>query len=202
VEELLVRFGPLAVLIGAAIEYDATLILTGVVVHLGLIAFPTAIVAGGLGALLGDAVFFALGRRSGAALRRWDAYARVASVVERLAARSGPWEIVLARFIYGTRFASMFFWGARGLGWVRFAALDLVGSLLGALILVTLGFALSQSATALLGEVERVEKRLLAGAVAAAAVVLGFHVLGSRLRARRPAPRRYDRARGVRGPHA
>ena len=185
-EELLVRFGPLAVLVGAAIEYDGTLILAGVVVHLGLIGFPTAVVAGGVGALLGDSVFFALGRHGGAAVRRWAAYARVASFVERLAARSGPWEIVLARFVYGTRFASMFFWGIRGLAWVRFAALDLVGGLLGALILVTLGFALSQSATAVLGEVERVEKRLLGGAVVAAAVVLGFNALGRRLRAARP----------------
>jgi len=186
VEELLVRFGPLAVLVGAAIEYDGTLILAGVVVHLGLIGFPTAVVVGGVGALLGDSVFFALGRHGGAAVRRWAAYARVGSFVERLAARSGPWEIVLARFVYGTRFASMFFWGIRGLAWVRFAALDLVGGLLGALILVTLGFALSQSATAVLGEVERVEKRLLGGAVVAAAVVLGFNALGRRLRAARP----------------
>ena len=185
-EELLVRFGPLAVLVGAAIEYDGTLILAGVVVHLGLMSFPAAVAAGGVGALLGDAVFFALGRRGGAAVRRWDAYARVASLVERLAARSGPWEIVLARFVYGTRFASMFFWGIRGLGWVRFAALDLVGGLLGALVLVTLGFALSQSATAVLGGVERIEKRLLGAAVVTAAVLLGFNWLGRRLRAAVP----------------
>ena len=77
---------------------------------------------------------------------------------------------MLARFVYGT----------------RFAALDLVGGLLGAFILVTVGFALSRSATAVLGEVERVEKRLLGGAVVAAAVVLGFNALGHRLGAARP----------------
>jgi len=182
----LVRFGPLAVLVGAALEYDGTLILAGVVVHLGLIGFPAAIAAGAVGALLGDSVLFALGRRGGAAVRRWDAYTRVASLVERLAARSGPWEIVLARFVYGTRFASMFFWGVRGLGWARFAALDLAGASLGAVILVTLGFALSHSATAVLGEVERVEKRLLGGAVVAVVVVLGFNALGRRLRTAPP----------------
>src|SRR5262249_45555635 len=154
VEELLVHYGPLAVLVGAAIEYDGTLIVAGVVVHLGLIAFPTAVAAGGIGALLGDSVIFAVGRRGGAAVRRWSAYARVESFVERLTTRCGPWEIVVARFVYGTRVASMFFWGVRGLGWLTFAALDLVGALLGALILVTLGFVLSQSATALLGEVD------------------------------------------------
>jgi len=106
--------------------------------------------------------------------------------IERLAARIGPWEIVLARFVYGTRFASMLFWGIRRLGWLRFVALDLVGSLLGALILVTLGFALSQSATAVIGEVERVEKRLLGAALVAAAAVVGFHALGRRVRAARP----------------
>lgn len=185
-EELLVRFGPLAVLVGAAIEYDGTLVLAGVAAHLGLIAFPTVVVAGGVGALLGDSVFFALGQRGGATVRRWPAFARVESYVERLATGSGPWEIVLARFVYGIRFASAFFWGLRGLGWVRFAALDLVGGLLGALILGALGFALGQSATAVLGDVERVEKRLLVGAIAAAAVVLCFHAVARRVRAARP----------------
>jgi membrane protein DedA with SNARE-associated domain len=80
----------------------------------------------------------------------------------------------------------MFFWGLRGLAWATFAALDLIGALLGALILVTLGFALSQSATAVLGEVERVEKRLAGGALVAAAVVLCFNVLSRRLRSARP----------------
>jgi membrane protein DedA with SNARE-associated domain len=98
-EELIVHFGPLAVLVGAAIEYDGTLILAGVVVHLGLIGFPNAVAAGGVGALLGDSIFFALGRRGGASVRDSSAYAQVESVVERLATRSGPWEIVLARFV-------------------------------------------------------------------------------------------------------
>jgi membrane protein DedA with SNARE-associated domain len=186
VEELLARFGPLAVLVGAAVEYDGTLILAGVVVHLGLMAFPTAVAAGGVGALLGDSVFFAFGRRGGAAVQRWNGYARIASFVEHLATRSGPWEIVLARFVYGTRVASMFFWGVRGLAYTRFAAFDLIGGLLGALVLVTLGFALSQSATAVLGGVERIEKRLLGAAVVTAAVLLGFNWLGRRLRATVP----------------
>jgi membrane-associated protein len=185
VEGLLVHFGALAVLVGAAIEYDGTLILAGVVVHLGLIPFATAVAAGGIGALLGDSIFFALGRHGAATVRRRSAYGRVESFVEKLATRSGPWEIVLARFVYGTRFASMFFWGLRGLGWVTFAALDLAGGLLGATILVTLGFTLSQSATAVLGDVERVEKRLLGGAMVAVAMVLGFNAVARRWRAAR-----------------
>jgi membrane protein DedA with SNARE-associated domain len=188
-EQLLARFGPIAVLVGAAIEYDGTLVLAGVVVHLGLIAFPIAVAAGGVGALLGDSVFYVAGRRGGASVRRSSAYTRVASFVEELATRAGPWEIVLARFVYGTRFASMFFWGLRGLGWPTFAALDLIGGLLGAIILVTLGFVFSQSATAVLGEVQRVEKRLLEGAVVAALVVLCFHTLARRARATRPLAR-------------
>jgi membrane protein DedA with SNARE-associated domain len=188
-EELLARFGPLAVLVGAAIEYDGTLILAGVVVHLGLIAFPVAVAAGGVGALLGDSVFFVAGRRSRAGVQHSSAYSRVASYVEQLATRTGPWEIVLARFVYGTRFASMFFWGMRGLGWLTFAMLDLIGALLGALILVTLGYVFSQSATAVLGEVERTEKRLLVGALVAALLVVCFHLLARRVRAARPLAR-------------
>jgi membrane protein DedA with SNARE-associated domain len=182
VEELLVHFGPLAVLVCAAIEYDGSLILAGVVVHLGFIAFPTAVAAGGVGALLGDSVLFALGQRGNATVRGWSAYARVESFVEKLTTRCGPWEIVLARFVYGTRVVSMLFWGVRGLSWLTFAGLDLLGGLLGALVLVALGFALSQSASVLLGEVDRVERRLLGCAIVAAVVVIGFNALTRRWR--------------------
>lgn len=48
-EDILVRFGPLAVLVGAGIEGDVTMILAGVIVHLGLLDGPVALVAGCLG---------------------------------------------------------------------------------------------------------------------------------------------------------
>src|SRR5439155_223752 len=82
-------------------------------------------------------------------------YLRAAPLIERLVARVGEREIVLSRFVYGTRIASMFFWGVHRLPYARFAAFDLVGCLLSAIVLAGLGFGLSTSAVALLGRVTR-----------------------------------------------
>src|SRR5215216_3605759 len=64
-QELLIRYGLLAVLFGSAFEGDFTLILAGVVAHLGIFAFPLAVAAGAAGSLIGDSAWYALGRLRG-----------------------------------------------------------------------------------------------------------------------------------------
>src|SRR5439155_324566 len=81
----------------------------------------------------GDEAWYVLGPLNSAAVRRSRLYLRAAPLIERLVARLGEREIVLSRFVYGTRIASMFFWGVHGLPYGRFAAFDLVGCLLSAI---------------------------------------------------------------------
>jgi membrane protein DedA with SNARE-associated domain len=64
----------------------------------------------------------------------------------------------------------MVFWGLQGLPFTRFAAVDGIGCLLGALVFSGLGYLVSGSATLLLGRVRRFELWLL-GAVAVGAVL-------------------------------
>jgi membrane protein DedA with SNARE-associated domain len=42
IEDMITRFGPLAVLIGAAVEGEVTMLLAGVAAHLGLLDFTGA----------------------------------------------------------------------------------------------------------------------------------------------------------------
>ncbi len=176
-EDLLIRYGPLAVLVGAAVEGDVTMILAGVVVHLRLLGPGVAILAGCLGGFVSDCLYFALGRHGAAAVRRTAAYRRVAPLVDRLVLRLGAGEIVLARLVYGTRIASMVFWGVHGLGWARFVALDLVGCALWAGLFVGVGVALSGSAAVLVGRVKTVERWLLGALVVAAAIVVAMRAV-------------------------
>ncbi len=169
-EALLIRFGPIAVFFGAAVEGDLALVLGGVVAHLGLMEPVTAVIASSLGGLAGDAVWFAIGRRSAATIRATDVYRRVGPTVERLAARFGDRQLLLARPIWGTRVMSMLFWGSQQLPVHRFLLLDAPASTVWAVALVSLGWAGSQSAEAMLGEVRRVELWLL-GAVIIVVVV-------------------------------
>jgi membrane protein DedA with SNARE-associated domain len=162
--KLLIRYGLIAVLVGSAFEGDFTLILAGVVAHLGIFAFPLAVAAGTLGSLVADIAWYSLGRFRGPRFRAGRFYRRVGPTVERLAQRLGPWQLLAARFVYGTRSASMVFWGLHGLPLGRFLLIDSVGCVLGSLVFASLGYLLSGSATALLGHVKQVELSLL-GAV-------------------------------------
>ena len=153
-QELLIRYGLIAVLIGSAIEGDFSLILAGVVSHLGIFPFPSAIAAGTVGSLIGDTAWYGLGRFRGPRFREGKLYARVGPTIERLAQRLGPWELLAARFVYGTKAASMVFWGLHGLSLPPLPADRRVGCAIGALVFTGLGYLVSGSATALLGQGE------------------------------------------------
>jgi membrane protein DedA with SNARE-associated domain len=170
VEELLERYGLLAVFTGAYLEGDATVILSGVVSHMGLVHYGAAVAVAFVAGMLRDATCYTLGRSSSRA-RRSRAYEKAAGAVERLAGRFGPLEIVAAPFLYGARTASMIFWGVRDLPAARFLALDAIGCGAWVLAFSALGYLVSNRAEAVLGEVKEAEKWLL-GALLAIGVFL------------------------------
>ena len=168
--QLVLTYGLAAVFVGSAVEGDFTLILAGVFAHLGYFPFPLAVAAGALGSALGDFAWYTLGRVRGPRFRAGRLYQRMGHRIEALAARLGPAQLIAARFVYGTKAASMVFWGLHGLSLVRFVLVDGVGCVLGSFVLVGLGYLVSGSATVLLGRVRRVQLWLLG--VLAVGVVL------------------------------
>jgi membrane protein DedA with SNARE-associated domain len=160
-QELLIRYGLLAVFLGAAFEGDFSLILAGVVAHLGIFPFSHAIAAGALGSLMGDSIWFGFGRLRGPRFREGKLYRKVGPTIERLAYRLGPWELLAARFVYGTKAASMLFWGLHDLRLAKFLLVDGIGAVVGSFVFTGLGYLVSGSATLLLGKVRRVQLWLL-----------------------------------------
>jgi membrane protein DedA with SNARE-associated domain len=160
-QQLLIDYGLVAVFIGSAFEGDFTLLLAGVVAHLGIFAFPLAVAAGAMGSLMGDLAWYTLGRVRGPRFREGKLYRRVGPTVERLAQRMGPWQLLAARFVYGTKAASMVFWGLHGLSLPRFLLIDTIGCVLGSIVFTSLGYLVSGSATVLMGHVKRFELWLL-----------------------------------------
>ena len=173
--ELLIRHGLLAVFLGSALEGDFTLILAGIVAHLGIFPFPLAVAAGALGSLMGDTAWYSLGRFRGPRFREGKLYRRVGPTIDRLARQLGPWELLAARFVYGTKAASMVFWGLHGLRLPRFLLIDALGCALGSLIFTGLGYLVSGSAMALLGKVRRFELWLLGALVVGVVIVYIIH---------------------------
>ena len=187
-EQVIARWGALAVLLGAAVEGDATMILAGVMAHLGLLRIPTVFGAGALGGFASDLAWYALGRTQAATIRGSRLYLKALPTIGRFTRTLGAWEIGIARFVHGTRVASMLFWGAEGLPFWRFAAIDSLGCALWAAVLGAVGYTLNGSVEALVGQVRRVEIWFMVAAAGLFAVVFGI-----RLFLRRRAPKQGDR---------
>jgi membrane protein DedA with SNARE-associated domain len=179
-EHLIAQYGLAAVLIGSAIEGDFTLILAGVFAHLGYFPFPLALAAGVLGSYVGDFAWYLLGRLRGPHFRAGRLYQRVGPRIERLAHRLGAAQLIAARFVYGTKAASMVFWGLHGMPVVRFAIVDAIACVIGALVFAGLGYGVSGSATVLLGHVRRVQFWLLGALVVGALLVVLIHLAAKR----------------------
>lgn len=174
-EHLVLRYGLAAVFVGACVEGDFTLILAGVAAHLGYFPFPLAVAAGAAGSVLGDLAWYALGRVRGPRFRTGRLYRRLGPRIESLARRLGAWQLIAARFVYGTKAASMLFWGLREMPLAKFALVDGLGATLGAVVFTGLGYLVSGSATVLLGRVRRVEHWLLGALVVGVVVVVIIH---------------------------
>jgi membrane protein DedA with SNARE-associated domain len=186
IQELLIRYGLMAVFVGAATEGDVTMILAGVTAHLGLLDLSSVMALGALGSFAGDLSLYGIGRARAGSFRRSRIYRQGGRAIERLVDRLGVWQIAGARFVYGTRVVSMLFWGIRGLPFWRFACVDLAGCVLWSIVLGGAGFMVSNSAAALVGRVRRVRAWLGVALVISVAMMVAFRLLLHfwRLRAR------------------
>jgi len=180
--EFLSTYGLWAAFLLALIENDVAFIAIGVVLKLGdanpltpdLNLF-TAVPAAIIGALIHDSAWFALGHMNSAVIKSSRVYRRIGPMVERLAGRFGPWEIFIARFIYGTRNPSSVFWGIQKLPYAEFAGLELLSLTLWGSLLVAVGFHSTAWALKIMGNVEhKHHPKLLLGAIVLAFVVVAL----------------------------
>lgn len=175
-EAILIKYGLVAVFIAAMFEADVIPVLAGVAAHRGYLNPILAIAAASFGALVGDCVWFYVGRHN--LIEKITLLRQIRSKAEVLFQRVGHWQIPASHVIYGTRVATMTFLGARGSAAGRFVLVDGVSCLALTTLLFSLGFALSASVSMVLINVRRIEIVLLA---AVALVGLILHLLGRRI---------------------
>lgn len=173
-EQFLGDHGLLALLLVATVEGDLSIVIGGVLAHLGILPLPGVMLVGAAGNLIGDCVWFAVGRRFRLHIRETRLYQAVGAQIERLARRLGPWQLLAARVVYGTRNMSMVFWGQHELPLIRFLLVDALGCILAAVGFALIGYLVGNGTTALTGEVKRIERFLLIALVAGALVLWGI----------------------------
>jgi len=178
--ELIIRYGLAAVFLGSGLEGDLSMVLGGVVSHQGYFRPQVAIAAAALGAFCADCVWYAVGRFHAERLQNAAFYRKVGPRIAAVTRKIGIWQIIAARFVYGTKNATMLFWGLHNLPLLRFALVDAIGCVLGATFFVGVGYLVGDGAEVLLGKVKRFEFLLLGALVVGILVLVVIRAVAQR----------------------
>ena len=176
-----------AVLLGLVLPGELVVLLGASIAAGGAAPPPLVAVAAASGAVAGDGLGFALGRRLGPRLRtgrlgrlvgerRWQG-------AEVFLARSGGRAVVAARFVGLVRPLAPPLAGLSGLPYRRFAPASALGAVLWSILLVALGTAAGSSARAVADDLGRIGWGVVAIGIPVALVVAA----GRRRRAATPA---------------
>jgi membrane protein DedA with SNARE-associated domain len=166
----LIKYGLIAVFLGAMFEGDIVVPTAGALASFGYHSPVVITLVCISGMFAGDCMWYWLGRIFGKRLSGTKLYKKAMPKAEKLADKMGVWQIAAARFIWGARVATMIFWGFKRLNFAVFAAIDLLAVTVFTTALVTLGYYFSRGLRRLVGDVEQFQYIAL-GAIAVIMVV-------------------------------
>lgn len=175
---LISQYGLAAVLAGSLLEGETVLMLAGYAAHRGYLDFTAVVAVAMVGAVIGDQIWFALGRRQGARLtarRPWldDKVRRALVLIER-----HPAKIILAmRFAWGLRTALPIAVGMSTITWQRFLLLNLISALVWAPLVAGVGYLFGALLARHVESLHRVEHW---GMLAVVMLALIFHFISRR----------------------
>lgn len=178
-------YGYAAVLIGTFFEGETILVLGGIAAHLGYLELPWVIATAFCGTVIGDQLYFLLGRYLGTTyLRRWPTWRLRAARVRRLLERHAIPLIVGFRFLYGIRSVTSFVIGTTRVPVLLFVSLNVLGASIWACVVGGLGFAFGEGLQLMLGNIKHYELGAM-GVVALGGVMFwGFNTLRLRRQAK------------------
>lgn len=158
IETLVQNYGWLTVFIGTFFEGETILILAAFAAHRGYMPLWEVIAAGFLGSLLGDQLYFYLGRRhSGFVLARMPSIGRRIETAHRLISRFQSVLILTFRFLYGLRTVLPFSFGMSPIPAGRFLALNIFGAAVWAISLGMGGYFFGSAFESVIGKAKTYE---------------------------------------------
>lgn len=171
-ETFITHFGYLAILLGTFLEGETILVLAGLAAHRGYLDLPLVILAAFVGTLLGDQLYFYLGRRhSEWLLKRHPAWRFKIERVDRILSRYQTIMLLSFRFLYGFRTLSPFVIGMSSIRTWKYIFLNLIGAAVWTVFIAYAGYYFGQAVELFLGDIKRFEIWVfIAVALAGAAV--------------------------------
>jgi membrane protein DedA with SNARE-associated domain len=165
-QDLIIQWGYLAVLLGTGLEGEAILLLAGVAAHDGYLRLDLVILCGFAGSVASDQAWFWVGRSFG---RRWLARhpTKTAGIrrVTGLLDRWGTGYVLVFRFLYGLRTISPIAIGLSSIPALRFACLNIVAAALWSAIVSGLGYLSGEAISSFLHSMKPWQRGLVAGGI-------------------------------------
>lgn len=156
--DLITQYGYWAVFLGAILEGETVLVLAGLAAHLGYLSLPLVMLTGCWGGILGDQLYFFLGRYYGTALLlRFPRIKTRVKMVSRLIERHQKALILGVRFMYGLRVVGPIVIGMSRVPMPRFVLLNLIGALVWSIMISGAGFLFGNALQWLLPDFKRYE---------------------------------------------
>ena len=182
IEHLLNTYGYVALFIGTFAEGESVLVLGGILAHSGHLELTAVIVTAFVAAVLGNQLYFYLGRRHAQGfLRRFPRLqTKAVAALRRIENHQVKWALAM-RFMWGFRIAMPVALGMTNMRASLFFWLNLASGAVWAVLFALIGFSASNALARALDGIRHYEKWIIGAFIAVALVVLA-------LRWRRPAP--------------
>ena len=162
-QSIIENYGYAAILIGTFLEGETILVLAGLAAHQGYLVLTGVILAGFLGSLCGDQLFFYLGRKhSQAVLSRRPVWKEKAEKVHKMMNRFQTPMILSFRFLYGLRTVAPFVIGMSPVSVKKFILLNGAGALAWAVAVGSGGYLFGHALEIFIGKVKHYEVQVFA----------------------------------------
>jgi membrane protein DedA with SNARE-associated domain len=166
IEYLIQTYGYVAILVGTFLEGETVLVLGGLVAHQGYLQLPWVILAAFIGTLIGDQLFFYLGRwHSPTILSKHPVWQVRVNKAQRLIERYRTAVIISFRFMYGLRTVTPFVIGMSRVPTATFIILNVVSALVWALAIGVGGYFFGYALKIIIGNIKHYELAVLGAVV-------------------------------------
>jgi membrane protein DedA with SNARE-associated domain len=168
--QLVESYGYLAVFGGTLLEGETILALAGFAAFNGYLSLPIVIGIAIVGAVIGDQIFFAIGRRAKRRVFTWFPSVEPKVVyVNAVLKKYDGWVVVGVRFMYGFRIAGPIAIGISSMHWGRFLFFNTIGAMLWAPLIAGAGYFFGHALVPLMARLQGYE--LWAAGVAVVALI-------------------------------
>jgi membrane protein DedA with SNARE-associated domain len=162
--ELVSTYGYLAIGIGTFLEGETILVLGGFAAHQGYLDLPWVLASAFLGTLLGDQLYYYIGRSKGQLLlKKRPKWQYKSKKVIALLQKHDALLIFGFRFLYGLRTVTPFVLGLSRISPVRFSIFNILGASTWAIGIGFMGYIFGHTFELLMGNVKRYELWILIG---------------------------------------